>query len=437
MKALQFPATRLYLIAAIFVSLTACNSSAPLQSSTQATPRIPILSTAMSGKETLDLNTPWSPGAELNALIALEAVFRRRNPNYEVANNRNGGGGGGTDEYLQQSFRQEQPPDAMVIHAGKESLDYINRGELEPITRIFREEGLDKVMPRLLLEQLTIKGEIYTVPVNIQRSNLLWYNPKVFQANNVKPPRTLDEFFVVAEKLKQKGITPFATGGSFELGQLFETVLVATYGPDDYLRLMNGDAALWADARLTTAIHSFRKMLGYSNSDRSTTGWDVAAQRVLEGKAGMTITGDWTEGMYKTEDAKPNKDFGWIPSPGTDGTFMWLSDSFGLPKGAPHREAAIEFLRTVGSKEGQDAFNPIKGSIPARIDADASLYDEYLQWSIQQFRTNNPVPSIMHGAAAPDAFRSVFARAAIDFSNDGDEQRFAEALRNAAIGLEP
>ena len=378
----------LFATPALVVILSTCNSSMSLQNAAQTTPTVPSTVTASNGKETVDLNTAWGPGAEQNALGALEEVFRKRNPNLEIDHNRSGDvGGGGTDEYLAERFRQEQPPDSMVIHAGKESLDYINRGELEPITRIFQEEGLDKVMPPLLLKQLTIKGEIYTVPVNVQRSNVLWYNPKVIQANDLQPPRTIDDFFVVAEKLKSKGISPLAIGGGFELGHLFESVLVATYGPDDYVRLVNGDAALWADTRLMTAIHTFKGMLDNANPDHDTEGWDGAAQRVLDGKAGMTVMGDWTEGKYKDEGAKPNSDFGWVPSPGTDGTFMWLSDSFGLSKGAPHRDATLAFLNTVGSKEGQDAFNPIKGSIPARIDADKSLYDEYLQWSFDQFRT--------------------------------------------------
>jgi glucose/mannose transport system substrate-binding protein len=43
-------------------------------------------------------------------------------------------------------------------------------------------------------------------------------------------------------------------------------------------------------------------------------------------------------------------------------------DTFGLPRGAPHREGTIELLRVFGSPEGQRVFNRIKGSQPARSD---------------------------------------------------------------------
>jgi glucose/mannose transport system substrate-binding protein len=113
------------------------------------------------------------------------------------------------------------------------------------------------------------------------------------------------------------------------------------------------------------------------------------------------IMGDWTHGVLKS---KNFTDYHWAPSPGTTGKFIVLSDSFGLPLGAPHRDNAIAFLKICGSREGQDAFNPIKGSIAARTDADPSVYDEYQLEAMEDFKTNTLVPSIQHGAAAKQSF---------------------------------
>lgn len=77
---------------------------------------------------------------------------------------------------------------------------------------------------------------------------------------------------------------------------------------------------------------------------------------------------------------------------------------FGLPKNAPHRENALNFLRICGSKDGQDAFSLIKGSIAARTDADKSKYDEYQLSAMEDFKKNTLVPSIQHGAAAKQSF---------------------------------
>ncbi len=92
--------------------------------------------------------------------------------------------------------------------------------------------------------------------------------------------------------------------------------------------------------------------------------------------------GDWAEGFFRELGMTPETDYGWAAVPGTGGNFQFLSDSFVLPVGAPHRDAAIAWLTVAGSKAGQEAFNPVKGSICARIDCDPNLFGVYLQSAI-------------------------------------------------------
>jgi len=192
---------------------------------------------------------------------------------------------------------------------------------------------------------------------------------------------------------------------------------------------------MWDDPRAAQAITTFGKLLGYSNTDRTALGWADAMQQVLDGKAAMTIMGDWAHGFALSKGKKVNVDYGWIPSPGTEGSFIWLSDSFGLAKGAPHPEQALAWLKVCGSKDGQDAFNPRKGSIPARADADKSLYDEYLQWSIDQFAADTLAPSATHGAATTNAYQADWHDALETFSRDLDEKALLQALKNAVPDL--
>ena len=90
---------------------------------------------------------------------------------------------------------------------------------MEPITQLFTEEGWDRVMPRLLLDQIAYNGEIYSVPVNVHRSNMLWYNKALFEEHALDPPTTLDEFFEVAEALQAQGITPLAVRQQRQTGR--------------------------------------------------------------------------------------------------------------------------------------------------------------------------------------------------------------------------
>ncbi len=47
-----------------------------------------------------------------------------------------------------------------------------------PIDFIYKKYGFDKVMPKSLLSQIRYKGHLCSVPVNIHRANVLWYNPR-------------------------------------------------------------------------------------------------------------------------------------------------------------------------------------------------------------------------------------------------------------------
>jgi glucose/mannose transport system substrate-binding protein len=382
--------------------------------------------------------SPWTQGSERDALGALVGVYQRRNPGVAVINAIDSGlSHSELVALFYERLQKQEPFDSWLVHPGDQVLNHVILGQVEPLTQLFRDQGLDRVMPAPLVEQITIKGEIYSIPLNIHRSNVLWYNPGIFEANHLTPPETIVEFFEVADVLEERGITPLALGGSlgFELGHLFESVLLATFGPDDYLRLFQAGTDMWDDPRTSIAIDTLQKMLAYTNDDHLEISWEAAAQMVLDGKAGMTAMGDWTEGYYINQGALPNQDFGWTAVPGTGGIFMWNSDGFVLATGAVNREAAVAWMKVVGSKEGQDAFNPIKGSIPARMDADKSLYDEYLQWSIDQFAEDTLVPSVVHGAIGSEEYLIAYGDALAAFSKDLDAEKLQQSLKAAVAEL--
>ena len=103
------------------------------------------------------------------------------------------------------------PPDSFQVHAGHELIDsWVKAGKMEPVTFIFEENGWLDSYPPGVIDVLSYDGEIWSVPVNIHRSNVLWYNKAVFEANGLQPPKTWDEFFTAADKLQAAGVTPTA-----------------------------------------------------------------------------------------------------------------------------------------------------------------------------------------------------------------------------------
>jgi len=342
-------------------------------------------------------------------------------------------GGAGVDARAVLATRMQggDPPDSFQVHAGHELIDtYVVSGQMEPLTSLFEEEGWLEVLPPDLIAILSYDGEIWSVPVNIHRANVLWYNKAVFEANGLQPPTTMEEFFTVADALQAAGITPLALGESWTQVHLFETVLLGTLGPEAYIGLWTGETD-WSSSAVTEALNYFDRMLNYVNEDFAALSWDQATQLVIDGTAAMNVMGDWAEGYFKAQGLTPGVEFGWAASPGSAGSFDALSDSFGLPLNAPNREAALAWLRVCGSREGQDAFNPIKGSIPARTDGDRSLYDVYLQSAMDDFASDVIVPSLMHDAAAAPSWQQDVIDAVGLFVANRDVSAFQAALVTA------
>jgi glucose/mannose transport system substrate-binding protein len=363
-------------------------------------------------------------------------VFSAEYPDVEIINATVAGGAGmEAKAVLATRMQAGDPPDSFQVHAGHELIDsWVVADKMEPVTFLFEEKNWLDVYPPGVIEILSSGGDIWSVPVNIHRSNVLWYNKQVFSDNGLTPPASVDEFFDAADTLMAAGVTPLALGDSgvwVDL-HLFESLLLAELGPDGYRGLWDGSTD-WNGSEVTAALEDFAAAMGYVNTDHSALSWDQAAQLVVDGDAAMTVMGDWAEGYFKSVGLTPDVEFGYVASPGTSGSFIMLSDSFGLPKGAPNRDGAIAWLTVCGSRAGQDAFNPIKGSIPARTDGDRSLYDVYLQSAMDDFSSNEIVPSLAHGAAASEGWVTAAGDAMTLFVADLDVDAAQGALAQACV----
>jgi len=389
--------------------------------------------------EKLEIFSWWTGAGEEDGLKALIKLFQEKYPDIEVENAAVAGGAGTNAKAVLASRMQgNDPPSTFQVHGGAELNEgWVAAGKMEPLNSLYEQEGWMDKFPKALIDMVSKDGNIYSVPVNIHRGNVLWYNKKVFADNGLQPPKTFDEFFQVADQLKAKGIAPLALGDKepWTATHLFETVLLGTLGTDNYQKLWTGE---WSfnDPQVKQAVETFKKMLSYINEDHSSRNWQDAAQLVAEGKAAMYVMGDWAKGYFVNDlKLKVNEDFGYVPTPNTAGKFMVITDTFGLPKGVKNRDDVKKFLAVLGSVEGQDAFNPLKGSIPARIDADPSKYDEYGKQTMQDFKTAELAPSLAHGSAAPEGFVTKVNQAVNIFVTQKDVKTFIDTLASAAAEL--
>jgi glucose/mannose transport system substrate-binding protein len=280
--------------------------------------------------------------------------------------------------------------------------------------------------------------------VNIHRSNVLWYNPKVLAAAGVTANpktdfKTLDDFFAACDKVKAAGKICLSLGAPWTAIHLFENIMIGTIGADKWNGMWTTPPTTdWAGADVAAGIANFAKALSFTNADASTmSDWQPASKLMVDGDAAFNIMGDWAYGYFANAAPnglalKPHTDFDWAVSPGTYGVFNFLSDSFVLPVGAKHPDATEAWLTVAASKAGQEAFNPLKGSICARTDCDQSLFSEYSQDAAKDWTSNVVVGSLMHGVVAAPAWATSIGTAIGLFQTDTSKTADFQAALVAA-----
>lgn len=245
-------------------------------------------------------------------------------------------------------------------------------------------------------------------------------------------PKTWDDFFAIAPKLKEKGVVPLVLAQNWTANHLWESVALASLGPQNWDGLWSGTLAFDSPEGVK-AWELFGKVLEFTNDDASSLSWQQATDMVVDGRAAFNVMGDWAAGyMSTTKKLTPGSGFGWAASPGTGGHFMFLADSFGLPQGAPNRDNVLAWLTLLGSKEGSDAFNPLKGSISARTDSDLSRYNDYAKSASADFGKDVIVGSLAHGVTANEGFMNDFASVMEMFLKSRNAAAAAKAAQQIA-----
>jgi len=390
-----------------------------------------------SSKVDLEILSWWTAGGEADALDAVLKGFNEKYPDINVKNAAVAGGGGSNAQtVLSTRLQGGDPPAVFQAQGGPDLLRWQDAEYLESLTDLYRENGFQGVIPNELIQMNTIDNEIYGIPINIHRNNVIWYNKKIFDEFGLQPPKSMDEFFTVAEALTAKGVTPLALGDKNpRWGTLiFDIVLLDVFGADDIAKLWTGEVD-FDSPQMREAVNVFSKVLSYTNKNHSALDWQDAAELVVSGEAAMHIMGDWESGFFVSKNLKPNVDFGWAPTPSKEKIFNIVNDSMAMPKGVKNKDAAKKLVEYLGSAEAQQAFNKLKGSIPARTDVDVSDFSEYSQSAAKDFKDSRIVLSLAGGSATSAGFINKVDEAVNIFTTQKDANAFIELLNQARSHL--
>jgi glucose/mannose transport system substrate-binding protein len=378
----------------------------------------------------------WTAGGEKEAIHAVFKLFQDQHPGVEILENQVAGGGGSNMlAVLIGKLQSNNPPDAFQASMGSQLKDYADAGYLEPVDNIWQESNYASRINPMWVKMMKFDGHYWTVPLNAHRTNWLWYNVKMFDELNLKPPTDFDSLLADAKAIKaaKPNVSPIALGTKEKVWStyIFDMCNLLTGGPEFMQKVDTGAIDFKTDATFRKAMERYASLIPYFYPYSSTKTWDQAGALLNTGDAAMYWMGDWILGYYLSIGMKPGVDIGAVPLPSS--VWMGHADSFPMPKGAPHPQLAKDWLTLLTTAEAQKTFNLIKGSVTIVKDVPASVYpDPFRQLSAKDLQTKEAISDGFHGGLMTANFGGDLQNILTQFISDGNVDNAINQIADAA-----
>lgn len=380
----------------------------------------------------------WTSGGEAKSAAELKKIMQNKGhtwKDFAVA----GGGGDNAMTVLKSRVVAGNPPAAAQIK-GPAIQEWAGEGVLANLDSVAKAEKWDSLLPKVVADVMKYKGNYVAAPVNVHRVNWMWANAAVLKKAGVaSAPKTWDEFFAAAEKVKKAGLIPVAHGGqNWQDFTTFESVALGVGGAgfynDAFVKL---DPKALNSATMTKALETFRKVKTYTDAAAPGRDWNLATAMVIQEKAAFQFMGDWAKGEFTAAGKVPGKDYICAAAPGTANAFTFNVDSFAMfkLKDATAQKAQADLAAAIMGTEFQEVFNLNKGSIPVRLAMDMAKFDDCAKLSSKDFvatsKAGGLVPSIAHEMAVPPAVSGAMKDAVSQFWNN-DKMSVADGVKSIA-----
>jgi glucose/mannose transport system substrate-binding protein len=367
----------------------------------------------------------WTSGGEAKSVDELKSMMAKRGHTWKDFTV-TGGGGQNAMAVLKQRVLAGHAPAAALIK-GPTIQEWAELNVLTSLDAMASFEKWDEVLPRVIADQMKYKGRYVAVPVNVHRVNWLWSNNAVLkQAGVATLPKTYDEFFAAAGKIKAAGLIAVAHGGQdWQDFTVFESVVLGVAGAAFYDNaLVKLDKTALTSDEMKKSLEVFRRIKTYTDSGSAGRDWNKTTELVINGKAGFQFMGDWAKGEFLAAGQVPGKDFACSAAPGTEAAYTFNVDSFAMfqLKGWEAQKAQGYLAYLLMGKDFQEKFNLRKGSIPARLNMNMDKFDECAKASGRDFvstaKAGTLVPSVAHGMAVSSATQASMRSAVTEFWNN-------------------
>jgi ABC-type glycerol-3-phosphate transport system substrate-binding protein len=272
----------------------------------------------------------------------------------------------------------------------------IDAGAFEPIDDLYASEQWDKALPKSTIKLFTYKdGKKYGANDTIVWAPILYYNKDILAKVGMANPKSWDDLYAAAPKIKAAGYIPLVSGVGFAniAGHVYEGLLANTLLPDQQLKMidfskkypeMNYESPVFID------IFRQLKRMGEELFPAGATGMVDNDARALfvQGKAAFYSHGSWAAGEALLGKELPSTfNLGYMLYPQTrpdfDGSIgLFPGNALWVIKGTGKEAWAKKFVAYAMSKESMISLAKAKYIFPSRTDMTPEELAPLGKWQI-------------------------------------------------------
>lgn len=282
---------------------------------------------------------------------------------------------------LQPRFASNTPPD-MVNNAGSKLMDQgklIEANQVADLSDLFAAPSLDitgKTVGQTLLpgtiEQGTFNGKPFLLNYAFSVFGL-WYSGKLFKDNGWTAPSTWADFTALLDKMKAKGITPYAYAGANASYYQYTVILTtaAKIGGADVLKNIDNLADNAWKAPAVKQAAELWAAIGAKYTDKAHLSLKHTEVQLKQNQGGIGFypSGSWLENE-QAKDTPAGFDYQVTPIPGSSGdklaaTAIYAApgEIYFVPSKGKNVNGGKEYLRHMLSKAGARKFTELTKSL--------------------------------------------------------------------------
>ncbi len=369
---------------------------------------------------------PWG-GAEQNAFTSVIQPFEAATGitvNYT--------GSRDVSSLLVTRVTAGNPPDLADFSTPGLLAQFQSQGSLQDLSKILDMNTINQQYAKTWVNLGTFGGQFVAITFKAALKGLIWYDPKVWAADNLTIPTTWDQLITLSKTLESQGKTPWciAVGSGSASGwpgtDWLEDIVLRQSGLSVYNQWWQGKIA-WSSPQITQAWKTWGQIVAdpkmlYGGVNRTlSTNFANDADPLFTSTPGcyMEHQASFMSGFIQTDNPKlvAGTDYNFFMFPpftaGGANSVEIAGDLIGAFTNTPQAQALVKYLAT---PQAQDIWAKIGGGyLSANNQVPATDYPDVLSQSQAKIMGNAQVAAFDASDQMPSAMTNAFYSAVLDY----------------------